>query len=148
MAVDRNTIVTLYNKGESSSCIAKRLHIRRETVWNVVKKFKETGETCNLPGQGKKRTIRTTRLVKNTREMWRRNSLRSAEKMAAEAGISQTSMRRIKPILTKCRKCMNFQPLMNVWDLTDVNTFWISWKKERCPIWCSLMRRNLTFSNA
>ena len=95
MAVDRNTIVTLYKKGESNYCIAKKLHIHRRTVWNVVKNFKETGETSNRPGQGRKRTVRTKRLVKNLREKLRRNSLRSAAKMAAEAGISQTSMRRI-----------------------------------------------------
>ena len=50
MAIDRNTIVTLDEKGESNSCIAKKMHIRRETVWKVVKKFKETGEACNRPG--------------------------------------------------------------------------------------------------
>ena len=47
MAVDINTIVTLHKKGESNSCITKKLHICRETVWKVVKKFKETGEICN-----------------------------------------------------------------------------------------------------
>ena len=95
MAVDGNTIVTFHKKGESNSCIAKKLHIRRETVWKVVKKFKETGETCNRPGQGRKRTVRTKRLVKYARKKLRRNSRLSAAKMAAEAGISQTSMRRI-----------------------------------------------------
>ena len=95
MAVDGNTIVTLHKKCESNSCIAKKLHIRRETVWKVVKKFKETGETYNRPGHGRKRTVRTKRLVKNTRGKLKRNSRRSAVKMAAEAGISQTSMRRI-----------------------------------------------------
>ena len=121
MAVDRNTIITLNKKGESNSCIVKKLHIRSETVWQVVKKFKETGETCNRPGQGRKRTVGTNRLVKNMREKVRRNSRHSTAKMAAEeAGISQTSMRRIlkedlrSNILTKCRKGMNFQPLMNV----------------------------------
>ena len=91
MAVDTNTILTLHKKGESNSCIAKKLHTLRETVWKVVKKLKETSETCNRPGQGRKRTVRTKRLVKNTREKLRRNSHHSA----AEAGISQTSMRRI-----------------------------------------------------
>ena len=38
MAVDRNTIVTLHKKGESNSCVAKKLNIRSETVWNVDKK--------------------------------------------------------------------------------------------------------------
>ena len=61
MAVDRNTIVTLHKKGESNSCIAKELQLfleGGETIWKVVKKFKETGETCNRKGQGRKRTVR------------------------------------------------------------------------------------------
>ena len=95
MAVDRNTIVTLHAKGESNSCIAKKLQILCETVWKVVKKLKETGETSNLPGQGRKPIFRTKLLVKNIRQKLRRNSRRSAAKMAAEAGISQTSMCRI-----------------------------------------------------
>ena len=94
MAVDRNTIVTFHKKGESNSWLAKKLHNRGETV-KLVKKFKETGETCNRPGQGRKRIVRTKRLVKNTREKLRRNSRRSSAKMAAEAGISQTSISRI-----------------------------------------------------
>ena len=155
MAVDRNTIVTLCKKCESNFWIAKKLHIQRETVWKVIKMFKETGETCNRPGQFRTRTGRTKRLVKNTREKLRRNSRCSAAKMSEAAGISQASMRWIlkikktsEPILTKCRKDKNFQPLLNLLGLTDVNTFWISWKTARCQISCSLMRRNLTFSNA
>ena len=127
MAVDRNRIVTLHKKGESNSCIAKKLHIRRETIWKMVKKFKETGETCNRPSLGRKRTVRIKSLVKNTREKLRKNSRRSAAKMAGEAGISQTLIRRIlkedlRTYPYKCRKGMNFQPLMNVSDLIDVNT--------------------------
>ena len=47
MAIDRETIVSLYKKGESNSTIAKELQIRRETVWKVVKKFRMTGQTSN-----------------------------------------------------------------------------------------------------
>ena len=94
MTVDRNSIVTLHKKvrvilARRKSCI---FVVKLFGMW--LKKFKETGETCNRPGQGRKRTVRTKRLVKNTREKLRRNSRRSAAKMAAEAGISQTSMRR------------------------------------------------------
>ena len=64
MAIDRETIVSLHKKGESNSTIAKEFQIRRETVWKVVKKFKETGQTFNRPGQGRKRTVRTTRMAK------------------------------------------------------------------------------------
>ena len=47
MVIDRETIVSLHKKGESNSTIAKELHIRRETVWKVIKKFRETGQTSN-----------------------------------------------------------------------------------------------------
>ena len=57
MAIDRETIVSLHKKDESSSTMAKELQIRRETVWKVVKKFREAGQTSNQPGQGRKRTV-------------------------------------------------------------------------------------------
>ena len=41
MAVDRNTNVTLHKKGASNSCIVKKLHIRRETFWKVLKSLKK-----------------------------------------------------------------------------------------------------------
>ena len=68
MAIDRETIVRFHKKDESNSTIAKEFHIQREKVWKVVKKFRETGQTSNQPGQGRKRTFRTKRMVKNTRE--------------------------------------------------------------------------------
>ena len=57
--------------------------------------------------------IRTKRLVKNTMEKLTRISRSSASKMAAEAGISQTSMRRIpkedlRTYPYKMQKGMNF----------------------------------------
>ena len=94
MALDRETIVSLHKKGESNSTIAKELQIRREPVWKVGKKVRETDKTSNWPCQDRKRTVRTEWMVKNTREKLA-NLRRSATKLAAEAGISQTSMRRI-----------------------------------------------------
>ena len=94
MATDRETIVSLHKKGESNSASAK-VKIRRETVWKAVNKLRETGQTSNRPGQGRKRTVQTKQMVKNTREKLRTNPRRSVTKLAAEAGISQISMRRI-----------------------------------------------------
>ena len=45
--------------------------------------------------RAEKRTVQTKLMVNNTREKLRTNPRRSATKLAAEAGISQTSMRRI-----------------------------------------------------
>ena len=64
MAMDRETIVSLHKKNESNSTIAKELQIRRETDWKVVKKFRETGQTSNRPGQSRKRTVQTKQMVK------------------------------------------------------------------------------------
>ena len=91
-AVDINKIVTLYKKGESNSCIAKKASYSQWTVWKVVKLFKETDETCNWPSHGRKRTVQAKHLVKNMREKLSRNSCCSAAKITAEAGVSQTSM--------------------------------------------------------
>ena len=57
MAIDRETIVSLHKMGESNSTITKELQIRREMVWKVVKKLRETSQTSNLLGQGRKRTV-------------------------------------------------------------------------------------------
>ena len=114
MAVDRETIVSLYKKDESNSTNPKELQLRRETVWKVVKKFRETGQAFNRQGQGRKRTVRTKRMVKNTREKLRTHPCRSATKVAAEAGISQTSMRRIlKEDLNTFPYKMRSHPRMN-----------------------------------
>ena len=95
MAIDRETIVILHRKGESNSTIAKELQVRGEMVWKVVKEFRETGETSNRPGSGRKKTVRTKWMLKNTRKKLRTNPRRLATKLASETRIIQTSMRRI-----------------------------------------------------
>ena len=59
-------------------------------------KFRETGQTFNRPGQSSKSTVGTKQMVKNTRKKLRTNPSRLATKLAAESGISQTSMSRIR----------------------------------------------------
>ena len=41
MAVGRNTIVTFYTKGESNSCIAKKLHIRLKLFGRWLKSLRK-----------------------------------------------------------------------------------------------------------
>ena len=95
MAVDRNIVIKFHKQGESNSSIAKRLKMNRTTVWKIVKKFKETGTTLDKPGRGRKRTVRTLKLVKNTREKLRRNPRRSHRKLAAQANVSNSTMYRV-----------------------------------------------------
>ena len=69
--------------------------MNRATVWKIVKKFKETGTTLDKPGRGRKRTVRTLKLVKNTREKLRRDPRRSHRKLAAQANVSNSTMYRV-----------------------------------------------------
>ena len=54
MAVDRNAMIKLHKSENSNVEIAKRLDMNRSTVWKIVKKFQETGNTFDQPGRGRK----------------------------------------------------------------------------------------------
>ena len=129
MAVDRIKSQPSIKQVESNSCMARKLHIRRETVWKVVKKFKETGKTCNRQGQFRKRTVRTKtgekyegKVEKEFSSVCCKNGCRSRNQSNFNASNPQRRPP-AEPILTKCRKGKNFQPLMNVRTHSDVNTF-------------------------
>ena len=64
MAIARETIVSLHKKGESNSTIAKELQIRRETVWKLVKKFRETGQTSNRRARAQKEQFEPSEWLK------------------------------------------------------------------------------------
>ena len=81
MTIDRNIVIKFHKQGESNSSIAKRLKMNRTTVWKIVKKFKDTGTTLDNQERGRKRTVRTLKLVKNAREKLRRNPRRSHRKL-------------------------------------------------------------------
>ena len=95
MAIDRNIVIKLHKSGETNVEIAKRLKMNRSTVWKIVKKFKETGNTLDREGRGRKRSIRTRQLVKNTREKLRRDPRRSCRGLAAAAGVSKSTMHQV-----------------------------------------------------
>ena len=95
MAVDRNAVIKLHKIGKSSVEIAKRLHMKCSTVWKIVKtvkKFQEAGYTLDRPGRGRNRSIRSSQLLKNTREMLRRNTRRSCRTLVTAAGVSKSTM--------------------------------------------------------
>ena len=59
MAVDWNAVIKLHKSGKSNVEIAKRLDMNRSTLWKIVKKFQETGNTPDRPGRGRKRRQET-----------------------------------------------------------------------------------------
>ena len=60
MAVDRNAANKLHKSGKSNVEITKQLNMNRLTVWKIVKKFQETGNTLDRPGHGRKCPIPST----------------------------------------------------------------------------------------
>ena len=68
MAVDRNAEIKLQKSGKSDAEIAKLLDKNCSTMWKIVKKFQETGNPLDQPGRGRKRSVRSRQLLKNTRE--------------------------------------------------------------------------------
>lgn len=73
-----------------------RLLLRHiSTVYRIISKFKTTGSTERLPGQGRKRTARTAANIKAVRERIRRNPVRSMRKIARDLGVSDFTVRNI-----------------------------------------------------
>ena len=75
--------------------IANTVKIHRATVYRIINKFKATGTTQRLPGQGQKRTVRTPVAIRAVRERIRRNPVRSMRKVAKDLSISEKTVRRI-----------------------------------------------------
>ena len=83
----RTAIVELFKAGNSRQDIYKSLKVSRILVWRTLKRYDETGEIQNRPGQDRPRTARTPKLVKSTREKIRRNPKRSIQNLAKEPNI-------------------------------------------------------------
>ena len=93
--VHRIAVSKLHKSGKSNVEIAKRLDMNCSTVWKIVKKFQETGNTLDWSGSGRKRSVRSPHLLKNTREKLRRNSCRSCRTFATVACVSKSAMHQV-----------------------------------------------------
>ena len=113
MSINRNIVIKLHKSGESNSKIAKWLKMNRTTVWKIIKKFQEIGTTLDREGQGRKQTVRTPQLIKNTREKLRHNFRRSCKNLAAAAGVGKSTMHQLlrKDLRVKPFKVLHQQEL-------------------------------------
>ena len=59
----RMKIVALKQAGHSSKDVAKLVSVDLKTVYNVMKRFNDTGTTVSKPKCGRKRTVCTKALV-------------------------------------------------------------------------------------
>ena len=151
MTVNQNLVIKLHKSGKSNVEIAKRLDMNRSTVWNIVKKFQETENTLDRPGRGRKRSVRSPQLLKNTREKLRRNPRRSCRTLATAAGVSKSTMHQV------WRDDQGVKPfkMLHRQELTDNHVAMRAqnagkssrrWPTARCRTSCSQTRRNSTSS--
>ena len=78
----RITIVELFKAGKPQKEICKDLKVNGMLVWRTLKRYKESGNVQNQPGQGRPRSASTSKLIRKSREIVRRNPKRSIQKMA------------------------------------------------------------------
>ena len=76
----RIAIVELFKAGKTQKEICKDLKVNRMLVWRSLKRYKESGNVQNLPGQGCPRSASTLKLIKKSREIVQRNPKRSIRK--------------------------------------------------------------------
>ena len=148
MTVDWNTVIGLHKRGESNVKIAKRLDMNRLAVWKIVKKFPETENILDPPGSGRKRSIRSPQLLKNTREKLRRNLRRSCRTLATAAGVSKSTMHQVLETIwgwspSRCCIARSLRPIMWPWVPRNAGKSSRKWPTARS---CSRTRRNLTSS--
>lgn len=91
------TIQELFESGQSPGKICKLLKGRasRSGVYKALKRFRETGSTLPKVRSTPDRKVRTSKLIKNTREKIRRNPERSVRKLASASGVSYGTMQKV-----------------------------------------------------
>lgn len=83
----RELVVKLW-KGDGNACpsvrdIGSLLKLPKSTVFNIIKKYKETNSLANCPGRGRK-PILTPREKRNVVRKIKKDPFKSAPKIAAE----------------------------------------------------------------
>ena len=156
MAVDRNTIVTLNKKAEGwflhrkKSCIfamklfGRWLKSSRKLVKHATDQVGGENEQTEWSVWWKiKRYER--KVEKEFTSFCCKNGCSSRNQSNFNA--SNPQIRPQNQSLQNAEKAWTFN---HSWtdETWQMSTHWISWKTERCPIWCSMMKINLTFNNA
>ena len=92
MAVDRNAVIKLHKSGNSNVEIAKRMDMNHSTVWKIVKKFQETGNTDQRPEEN---GVSAPLNSPKHEEKVATKRLPKCRTLATAAGVSKSTMHQI-----------------------------------------------------
>lgn len=91
-------VVNLHKKGKRNCEILrelKHLKVNKRFIERSIKRFRETGSGIYRHNGGRKRTVRTPKLIKKIRERIRRNNAQSARKMSKNMNLSKNIVAKI-----------------------------------------------------
>jgi transposase len=98
MDAKRKRVIDLFLKNFKKADIIRRLkpeNIGKMFIYRTIKRFQETGKYSIKPKTGRKRTVRTEKVIKQVRERFRRNPAQSARYVAKDMGLARTTMQLI-----------------------------------------------------
>ena len=98
----RTAIVELFKARNSRWDISKSVKINRMLVWRTLKRYEETGDIQNRPGQGRPRTDGTSKLVKSTRKKIRRNPKTFIQNLAKNLNVSYGTCKLFSGRIWRC----------------------------------------------
>lgn len=143
----REEIIALHKQGKRYKAIAKALHVHKDTVGSIVRKFKVEGTVATLPGRGRKRKVSAaaTRVLRRQVARNPRLTAKDLQQDLAAAGteVSVSTVRRIlnaegfharsprrTPLLTQRHKKSRLQFALNY--INKPKRFWDSvlWSDE------------------
>lgn len=111
MDVKRQLVLHLHKRGFRKVDIFRRLQNENFTklfIHRTIKRYKEHGTVDIQKKIGRKRSVRTKKIIKCVREKIRRNCQRSANQLAKEHKVSDYTMRKIQKEdlgMTPFKKC-------------------------------------------
>ena len=136
--------VELFKAGNARQDISKSIKVNRMLVWRTLKRYEESEDIQNTPGQDRPRTARTPKLAKYTSEKIRRNPKRSIQNLAKETNLSYETMSTVP------RKDRKMSPFKHV-KKHQLSAQVVDKRFQRCKILLSRiedgMLPNLVFSD-
>lgn len=93
----RAAIIKLYTSGKKATDIYKLLNqagINKWLILRTIKRFNELGSIEDREKSGRKRSVRTRKMIKNLRQRLLRNPLQKLKKLAKELNSSKSTVQR------------------------------------------------------
>ena len=152
IAVDRNVVIKLLNRGKSSAEILKRLYMNRSTIWKIVKKL-QRDQKHSWPTRARKKMEYP--LPSTYQKHEEKAATKPSPKLQPLAHRSWYEQIHHAPDVdgrsgrwspSRCCIARSLRPIMWPWGTKNAGKSFRRWPTARCRTSCSRTRRNSTSS--